>query len=177
MGPLLFNNDYYMKGITNILFFVAVFLIAIANTSACPRVLVHKGSDYVKVFSHKNTIFVIKDDINLDGKRVVIGDGCTMKFQGGSISNGTVVGNNTKVSAGNYEIFKRGYTRYRAYIDKDAKQGYPPKLKKEYHNCVVLEGTWSNRKCGSNWTGLQRNINEDVMLSVKNYVVLHAAGS
>lgn len=163
-----------MKRLTYIFFLiVALFGIAAGEACACSRVVVSQGT----VFSQKKTKYVIKEEIDLGGKKVVIGEGSTLVFEGGSLSNGTVVGNNTKVKANNYEIFKRGYTRYRAYISHEAKRGYPPILKKEYHNCIVLEGTWNNNKCGSKWTGLLNNSNEDVMLAVKNFVVLHTAGT
>lgn len=159
------------------LLFVASFMMAMDISLASTRVAIKQGDDLVKVFSGKNTKYVIKENINLAGNRVVIGGGSTLIFKGGSLSNGTVVGTNTKIKARDYEIFKRGYVRYRAYIPKDYKKGYPPNMKKEYHDCIIIEGTWNNNKCGTNWTGLLNNSNEDVMLAVKNFVVLHKLGS
>lgn len=156
---------------------VAFLRIAVEDSYALSHVVVNQDMDMVKVFSGKNSKYVIREDVDLEGKRVVIGDGSIIVFRGGSLSNGSVVGTNTRVKANNYEIFKRGYTRYRAFIAKESKRGYPPTLKKEYHECIVLEGTWNNRKCGTNWTGLLNKSNEDIMLAVKNYVVLHASGT
>ena len=141
------------------------------------RVVVSQGDDYVKVFAENNTKYIIKDNIDLGGKRVVIGAESVLVFKGGCVANGTIVGNNTRVKAGNYEIFKRGYTRYRAYINPEASKNYPPSLKKEYHEWLFIEGTWANKKCGTKWTGLLNKSDEDIMPAVKNYVALHNSGS
>ena len=156
---------------------LAFFMLAINEVCACPRVIVRQEGDVSAIFSKENTKYIIKDNIDLAGKRVKIAKGSTLVFRGGSLFNGTIVGNDTRIKASNYEIFKRGYTRYKAYIAKDARRDSPPSLIKEYHNAIIIEGTWSNNKCCSNWTGLQNDSNEDVMLPVKNYIVLHSPGS
>lgn len=155
---------------------ITLFSLVTTPAKCCTRVIVGQDDDFAIVFSKPNTSYIIKDDINLGGCKVVIGSGSTLVFRGGSLANGTVVGNNTRVKAGNYEIFKRGYVRYRAYISSDASKNDPPSLIKNYHNCLVVEGTWCNKKCGSNWTGLQNQSSEDVMLAVKNFVMLHSEG-
>ena len=90
------------------------------------KVVVRQDMDLVAVFSGRNTKYIIKEDINLKGKRVAVGEGSVLVFKGGSLSNGTVYGINTCVKAKNYEIFKRGYTRYRAYVMVGAKPSAPP---------------------------------------------------
>jgi hypothetical protein len=156
---------------------MAILAIATPTVQGCNRVIVRQSDDLVKVFSAKNTKYIIKDALDLGGKKVKIGEGSTLVFRGGSMANGTVVGNNTRVKARNYEIFKRGYVRYRAYTETGANRNSPPKVIKERHNYLVIEGTWNNRKCGTNWTGLERNCKEDAMLAIQNYVTLHSAGS
>lgn len=156
---------------------IAAIALTTGEAYAYRKVTVWQGMDLVKVFAGKDMKFVIKEDIDLDGKTVKMGEGCMLAFNGGSLANGKVVGNKTKVKAPNYEIFKRGYTRYRAYIEKGATKGCPPSLQKVYHNCIVLEGSWMNKKCGTKWTGLLNDSNEDVMLAVKNYVMLHDDGA
>lgn len=165
------------KCLTILLLCVVALALSMQEAFACRKVAVRQGMEYQKVFSAKNTKYIINEDIDLAGKRVKIAKGSTLVFRGGSLSNGTIFGNDTRIKASNYEIFKRGYTRYKAYIAKDARRNSPPSLLKEYHKAIIIEGTWSNNKCGSNWTGLQNNSNEDVMLPVKNYVVLHTPGS
>ena len=167
-----------MKRLTCILLIIVAFLgMAINEAYASSRVVVRQGMDLVIVFSGKNTKYIIKDDINLEGKRVAVGEGSVLVFKGGSLSNGSIYGTNTRVKAKNYDIFKRGYTRYRACILAGAKPSAPPTLLKEYHNCLFIEGTWNNKKCGSNWTGLINDLDEDIMPALRNYIVLHKAGA
>lgn len=150
-------------------------ILATTSVYGRTKVIVRQDMDFVKVFAGKDTKYMIKEDINLGGKKVTIGAGSTLCFKGGSLANGTVVGNNTKVNARNYEIFKRGYVRYRAYFA--AKTSKHPSVQKEYHDCIVLAGTWCNKRCGSKWTGLLNESNEDVMLAVRNYIILYPDGA
>ena len=82
-------------------------------------------------FNKPNTIYKITKDIDLGESTLTIPEGCTLDFQGGSFSNGTIVGNNTiisNVTAGNilfYEISFSGtfvcsslYDRNFSYIEK-----------------------------------------------------------
>lgn len=156
---------------------ISLLCMAATPAQACRRVVVRQSDDLEKVFSGTQTKYVIKDNIDLKGKKVKIGEGSTLVFRGGSLSNGTVVGNNTRVKAKNYEVFKRGFVRYHACIEAGAKRNDHPTTIKEYHNCLIVEGTWQNTICGTNWTGLQNGSCEDVMLAVKNYVTLHQTGA
>ena len=44
-----------------------------------------------------NTKYVIRYNHNLDGEEVIVPEGCTIEFDGGSITNGTLVGDNTRL--------------------------------------------------------------------------------
>lgn len=48
-------------------------------------------------FNRANVIYKITKDIDLKGETLTIPEGCTLDFQGGSLSNGTVVGNGTRI--------------------------------------------------------------------------------
>lgn len=52
-----------------------------------------------------NTRYIIQYDYDLNGETITIQEGCVLDFQGGSISNGTIVGTNTKIFAGLQTIF------------------------------------------------------------------------
>lgn len=56
-------------------------------------------------FNKQNTIYKITKDIDLGGGTLTIPEGCTLDFQGGSFSNGTISGNNTKIKANLEKIF------------------------------------------------------------------------
>lgn len=47
------------------------------------------------MFSYSNVIYRICADVDLDGGTLTIASGCTLDFQGGSFSNGTITLNNT----------------------------------------------------------------------------------
>ncbi len=53
-----------------------------------------------------NTRYIIQYDYDLDGATITIPEGCTLDFQGGSFSNGTLSGNHTYIQGGNSGIFK-----------------------------------------------------------------------
>lgn len=160
--------------------FIAILIIFCFPTTLIyghAKVIIHQNDDLTKILAEAKKDFVIEEDIDLMGKKVNIGEDCILTFQGGSFSNGTIVGNNTSILAENYEIFKRGYVRYRSYIPDEAKRDSHPSVIKEFHNCLFIKGTWNNTKCGTNWTGLLTDTHEDAMLAIQNYVTLHQSGS
>ncbi|MBR5573728.1 MAG: hypothetical protein IKW35_04455 [Paludibacteraceae bacterium] len=56
-------------------------------------------------FNRANVIYKITKDIDLGGETLTIPEGCTLDFQGGSFSNGSIVGNNTAIKATLTKIF------------------------------------------------------------------------
>lgn len=56
-------------------------------------------------FNKSNVIYKIVNDIDLGNAVLTIPANCTLDFQGGSFSNGTIVGSNTKIKAGLTKIF------------------------------------------------------------------------
>lgn len=54
---------------------------------------------------NSNKIYKIVLDLDLNGETLTIPANCTLDFQGGSISNGTIVGSDTKIKAGISKIF------------------------------------------------------------------------
>lgn len=59
-----------------------------------------------RMIGKENTIYIIQYDYNLNGQTITIPEGCTFNFQGGSISNGTINGLNTKIIAEKDYIFR-----------------------------------------------------------------------
>ncbi len=134
--------------------------------------VIKKGMDYQTAFAARNTKYVIKEDINLGGKTIRIGEGSTLVFKGGSLANGTLVGNKTRVKADDYEIFKTGRRTFRGYTLNGS---YKYAIKTE--GAIIIEGTWQNNKCGSRWTGLlSLDDNLCAGLAINNYIKLHKAG-
>lgn len=52
-----------------------------------------------------NTRYIIQYDYDLNGKTITVPEGCTLDFQGGSLRNGTLVGNNTAIASDIVHIF------------------------------------------------------------------------
>lgn len=69
------------------------------------------------VFSYSNVVYKIVGDIDLGGGTLTIASGSTLDFQGGSFSNGTIVGNNTTiVNTSNSYIFKENLNTTGGFI-------------------------------------------------------------
>lgn len=69
-----------------------------------------------------NTIYIIQYDYDLNGATITIPDNCVLQFDGGSISNGTIIGNNTIIDALNsLHIFNNinanGTYKSECYVD------------------------------------------------------------
>ncbi len=56
-------------------------------------------------FSKKKTVYDINSDYDLAGKNVTIPEGCTLRFNGGIIRNGSLIGCGTSIEAKNQQIF------------------------------------------------------------------------
>lgn len=70
-----------------------------------------------------DTKYVIKYDFNLGGKTIQMPAGCILEFDGGTINNGTIVGNNTDISNNLSTIF----------------------------NSITIQGTWICSDVYSDW--------------------------
>lgn len=91
-------------------------------------------------FNKSNVIYKIVNDINLGNAVLTIPANCTLDFQGGSFSNGTIVGSNTKIKAGLTKIFDN----------------------------ITINGTWNNDNSYLEWFNLVNSkypINEALKLS------------
>lgn len=60
--------------------------------------------------SYNDFIYKIVGNIDLGGEELTITSGSTLDFQGGSFSNGVIVGNSTKIKAGLNKIFNTNIT-------------------------------------------------------------------
>lgn len=47
------------------------------------------------MINSSNTIYIIQYDYDLNEETITVPEGCVLKFEGGSISNGTLIGNDT----------------------------------------------------------------------------------
>lgn len=89
------------------------------GTLASKVIIANKASDFVQ----ENAIYKITTDINLNTALLELPANCTLDFQGGSISNGTIIGSDTKIRSGLNVIFDN----------------------------ITIEGTWDNDNCYLEW--------------------------
>ena len=75
------------------LLFFCVIIIKVINVS-CSSVY-QMTTELIDKQLLNNGIYVVKDDIDLDGKTIGFPEGCTLVLDSGSLHNGTIVGNNT----------------------------------------------------------------------------------
>lgn len=85
-------------------------------------------------FSKSNTIYIIENDFNLNGAEITLPENCVLKFNGGSLNNGTLAGDKTVITASPVPIFG---------------------------NALTLTGTWSATDYLCEWFGgnLEKCIN------------------
>lgn len=75
------------------------------------------------MINQSNCIYEIRYDFDLDGETIEIPEGCTLKFEGGSLKNGILKGRDTSIISKPQQIF----------------------------SCVLIEGTWSITDIYSAW--------------------------
>jgi hypothetical protein len=66
--------------------------------------IVNGNVPFQRQLHKKETIYVIRDEIDLKGATVSVPHNCTLKFEGGALKNGTLVYDNTYID-GNYKVF------------------------------------------------------------------------
>ena len=60
------------------------------NTNGMGYIILRKNKSLAEQVTKKNTIYEIRYDFDLNGQEITIPEGCTLDFQGGSLSNGTI---------------------------------------------------------------------------------------
>ena len=66
---------------------------------------IKKNILYQDMLTQENTIYEIRYDFDLNGQEITIPEGCVLKFNGGSFSDGRIIGSNTYISSDLYRIF------------------------------------------------------------------------
>lgn len=85
-----------------------------------------------------NTIYVIQYDYCLADQTIEIPENCVLQFDGGSLSNGTIIGATTYILAKLQQIFNKN---------------------------IILDGVWSNQKAYPEWYGAKRNSDSTIALN------------
>lgn len=93
-------------------------------------VILRRGISLSEQISLINTIYEIKYDFDLNGNTVEMPTGCVLKFNGGILTNGTIVGSDTSLDAGVCKIFD---------------------------DSIFFDGTWNVRDVYPEWFGAENN--------------------
>lgn len=127
-----------------IIFSLALFTVGV-NAEACnKRITLTSSSNWKAKFKYEAATYVIKVHLNLNGQVLVVPNKSTLLFKGGSIRNGTVIGNNTKVCVGKSLVFVK----------------------------VRISGTWQNDKVYSEWMDFVEGEKVDNAQNFKNLMTL-----
>lgn len=70
-------------------------------------VILKKNKSLSEQITKENTIYEVRYSYDLDGGTLTMPNNCILKFDGGIISNGTIIGNDTKVSSPLTAIFDK----------------------------------------------------------------------
>ena len=98
-------------------------------------------------FDRTNVIYKITKDIDLGHGVLTIPEGCTLDFQGGSFTDGTIVGNNTKIKSDLSQIFKS----------------------------IIVSGTWKSEESSPIWFGADNTATIDSTIAFQSSIKLLAS--
>lgn len=86
-----------------------------------------------EMINEPNTIYEIRYDFDLNGATITIQNNCLLRFSGGTLNNGTIVGENTAIAANKDSIF----------------------------NGITLNGTFNIEKLYAEWFGVIPDVETD----------------
>ena len=113
-----------------------IFSIFFATEAlACKKTITMQ---YDKTFAEQvvtpNVTYIIPYNYDLGGKEIVLPKGCTLKFNGGSIRNGVLIGDKTRIEAPKVKIIEPTLT---------------------------AKGTWNVKELWSEWFGAKGDGNDE----------------
>ena len=86
--------------------FMAALQFGVNATNGVTRYIVlSSDKGFAEQVTQPNTIYEVRNDFDLMGKRAIIPEGCSLVFMGGIIESGTILGNGTEIIAGKRIIF------------------------------------------------------------------------
>lgn len=93
-------------------------------------VILRKNKTFAEQVIHKNTIYEIRYNFDLNTEEVEIPANCVLNFNGGKLSNGTLIGNVTTIDSHGIEIFTN----------------------------LILHGSWANTSIYTKWWSNKDNV-------------------
>ena len=83
--------------LTTILYGCSVLNLSKQSVSLVRVLSINEGQFFANQVTRENTEYEVEGDFDLEGGIVAIPEGCTLIFKGGSVSNGTLLGNKTLI--------------------------------------------------------------------------------
>ena len=81
------------------------------NLNGMGYIILRQNKAFAEQLTQTNTIYEIRYDFNLNGDTVTVPEGCILKFEGGSVDNGTIIGVNTVIQSSLYNILRNTYIK------------------------------------------------------------------
>ena len=93
--------------------YVLMFVFSIILFASCSvtTVVIRNSNDIDRNFRKNNVTFRIQSDLDMHGKIIRLGEGCTLDFDGGSLYNCIIEGCNTKVKQTRNNVFRNSEIR------------------------------------------------------------------
>lgn len=104
---------------------------------ACRKRIIDNDKPLAGQFDKTNTIYIIKNDINLNGLSLVIPMNCSLISEGGVIRNGKLVGNKTKIKCRS-GVFFDGIEFEGSFLGAVQESWFPLKYDVYYDNSFEL---------------------------------------
>lgn len=116
-----------MKQIVLVIVCMLLGVLGCLEAQACKhKITLQASKPFAAQLVKTNTKYYIEDNFDLYGQKVIIPKGCTLVFSGGSLRNGTLIGENAGVEAAPVKIFDL---------------------------TLLVKGTWEVKELRSEWFG------------------------
>lgn len=102
--------------------FLSLLLSSISSSAQNAYVEINPEASIDKQVVYENACYIVKESLNLCDSSIQIPKGCTIKFEGGNINNGIVIGNETRIESPIYAIFAADLNLQGTFL---ASEAYP----------------------------------------------------
>lgn len=124
-----------MKHIITVIVYLLLSALGCLEVQACKhQITLRADKSFAEQVAKANTKYCIEDDFDLYGQEVRLPKGCSLVFKGGSLCNGTMIGDNTGIEA---------------------------TLVKILDPTLMAKGSWKVKELRSEWFGAKGNGTEE----------------
>ena len=88
-----------MNRLISVIIFFTAFIFSTSAKGTQERIVVRTTAEFVNNINKDNTTFEIRGDINLNGSTYTLQNGCEIRVVSGSLINGVIKGESTKLTA------------------------------------------------------------------------------